>query len=773
MSKRRYACMLMVLVLVVLLCALAPAAFADELCTCQSAQNPDPECRCGCNGDSRSARRDALEEFLVYTMAAENEKDPAIQAELYRESVKLWDRYMDIVLRALSTELAAKEEPSAPGEVIGSEECPTDIYLTYDDVQEPAPAQESPAVTPETGAEEKTQGVEPQSVQGQLLEKFLLAMRRAEAETDPVRRDAYYAQAEMLWNEYMYSVTGANGPDMYMEGQPRKEHRHEKTKKQDAPATDTAPVFTAPMETPAAPETAASLSNRPEDIDVYLSEPLFDNTVEQGMTDFFGIPNPWTETDTLEEAIWISGVDVRLPGEEKLPQKMELLRYQALPGTIEADYSNGEEELMIRASLDEEGYILSGDYNTYSREWEEEIGGLRVDCLGDGKHINVAMFRLDDTAYALTMACGREGFGLTAEELAAIVEDMLPKTEADIYTEQTDIYADPVDIYADPKPVQLLNEMEKPEAELNGEIMVLYTGDVRCGIDEGFGYAGLKALRDSLEAQGYITILVDGGNAVQGAAIGELSGGEAIIDLMNALAYDVAVPGELELAFGAGQFGKLARSADFPYISCNFTLDEETVLEPYVIVEADGKRIAFIGLTVSGDTGRVAAALQNTVSSARMEGAEIVYVIAHTDVEAGDSPLAADIVANTIGIDVYFDNNGGDTAILSDRMGNDVVYVSCSPKLSGIGYSRINGAGAVVENGTWLWPNGTSAAMLFGVDNDISEMVQAAYEKLDMELNAQDDAESEQETAVMVVSGAEMAALEGPLTEYLAANGIE
>ena len=115
-----------------------------------------------------------------------------------------------------------------------------------------------------------------------------------------------------------------------------------------------------------------------------------------------------------------------------------------------------------------------------------------------------------------------------------------------------------------------LDKMEKQAVEKNGEIMILYTGDVRCGIDEGFSYAGLKALRDSLDAQGYTTILVDGGDAIQGGEIGKQSRGEAVIDLMNALDYNVAVPGDHETDYGDEQFLKLVRASDFPYISCNF-----------------------------------------------------------------------------------------------------------------------------------------------------------------------------------------------------------
>ena len=71
-------------------------------------------------------------------------------------------------------------------------------------------------------------------------------------------------------------------------------------------------------------------------------------------------------------------------------------------------------------------------------------------------------------------------------------------------------------------------EAQEPQAEKNGEIYILCTSDVHCGVDRGFGYAGLIQIRDTLEAKGYETILVDDGDSIQGENIGILSRGETI-----------------------------------------------------------------------------------------------------------------------------------------------------------------------------------------------------------------------------------------------------
>ncbi len=45
------------------------------------------------------------------------------------------------------------------------------------------------------------------------------------------------------------------------------------------------------------------------------------------------------------------------------------------------------------------------------------------------------------------------------------------------------------------------------------------------------------------------------------------------------------------------RFMELAEKAEFPYVSCNFTKNDELVFDPYVIREAAGLRIAFVGIT--------------------------------------------------------------------------------------------------------------------------------------------------------------------------------
>ena len=75
---------------------------------------------------------------------------------------------------------------------------------------------------------------------------------------------------------------------------------------------------------------------------------------------------------------------------------------------------------------------------------------------------------------------------------------------------------------------------EETKTDKNGEVYILYTSDVHCGIDQGFGYAGLKQMRDSLEAKGYETILVDDGDSLQGEFVGTMDKGKQLEELVDA-----------------------------------------------------------------------------------------------------------------------------------------------------------------------------------------------------------------------------------------------
>ena len=294
-----------------------------------------------------------------------------------------------------------------------------------------------------------------------------------------------------------------------------------------------------------------------------------------------------------------------------------------------------------------------------------------------------------------------------------------------------------------------------------GDIVILYTSDVHCGIDQGFGYAGLQQIRDSLRARGDTVLLVDDGDAVQGEPVGTMTRGEAIISLMNRLEYDVAIPGNHEFDYGMEQFLHLAEMAEFPYISCNFTHEGELVFEPSLILEAGGRKIGFVGVTtpetpisstpryfqneegefIYGFCGEeegeaLYRAVQQAVDDVRAQGVDYVVVLGHLgNAESARPWTYADVIEHTNGIDVLLDGHSHDTeqVTMKNKDGDEVIRSACGTKLACVGYCRIPVEGDITC-GLYTWNNPVSAPELLGIQNEMSQAVADATEELKAKL---------------------------------------
>ena len=299
---------------------------------------------------------------------------------------------------------------------------------------------------------------------------------------------------------------------------------------------------------------------------------------------------------------------------------------------------------------------------------------------------------------------------------------------------------------------------------LTKDLVVLFTSDVHCGIDQNFGYVGLEAIKENLEANGNYVLLVDDGDSIQGEPVGTMSKGEAIIDLMNDLEYDIAIPGNHEFDYNMETFLTLANDkANFPYISCNFNKEGELVFDPYVIKEFDGVKFAFVGVTTpqtlisstpvyfqdeegnfiygfcEDTTGEALyQAVQKAVDDARAEGADYVIVMAHCGNQAECSPWTyAEILENTNGINVLLDGHSHDTdqVTVKNKDGEDVIRSACGTKLNCIGYLRFSAEDGSYNAGVYSWPNSVSAPELLGLQNKMNAEVDEAVAELNEQLS--------------------------------------
>lgn len=299
---------------------------------------------------------------------------------------------------------------------------------------------------------------------------------------------------------------------------------------------------------------------------------------------------------------------------------------------------------------------------------------------------------------------------------------------------------------------------EEATPALTKDVVVLFTSDIHCGIDQGWGLTGVAAIRDGLSAKNHV-LLVDNGDAVQGETIGTLTNGSAVIELMNTAGYDIATIGNHEFDYGMENFLELAKKANFPYISANFNYKGELVFDPYIIKEFDGVKIAFVGVTTpntltsstpvdfqdeNGEyvygfcqdtTGeKLYAAVQSAVDAARAEGATYVVVMGHMGNEASCEPwMSIDVIENTTGIDAFLDGHAHETNACNEvknKEGKGVLRVACGTKLSSVGYLRIATDGKLAT-GLYNWTADIAAPELLGLTGTVADAVNEQTAKLD------------------------------------------
>lgn len=300
---------------------------------------------------------------------------------------------------------------------------------------------------------------------------------------------------------------------------------------------------------------------------------------------------------------------------------------------------------------------------------------------------------------------------------------------------------------------------EESAPALSKNLVILFTSDVHAGLDQGWGYVGLAAIRDGLAKENHV-VLIDNGDAIQGETIATMTDGRALVELMNAVGYDLAVPGNHEYDYGMENFLALSGEvAKFPYISCNFTYQGETVFSPYVIREFDGVKVAFVGITTpktltsstptyfqdesgeyvygfsQGDEGvNLYAAVQRAVDAARAEGAAYVIACGHLGTEASCEPYTSiDVICNTTGIDVLLDGHAHETNdgnAVKNKDGQDVVRVACGTKLANIGAVTITPAGEISSD-LYAWTGTVSPQEMFGLTGEVADAVAEKIASMD------------------------------------------
>ena len=260
--------------------------------------------------------------------------------------------------------------------------------------------------------------------------------------------------------------------------------------------------------------------------------------------------------------------------------------------------------------------------------------------------------------------------------------------------------------------------------EQTENIYIVYTNDVGGEVNGEIGYAGVKGYLDSLKKEKKYVSLVDSGDFLEGN-LAIKTNGEAIVDIMNAVGYDVVALGNQEFSLGLDVLSSAANRSKFPFVSCNIKYlgkgrNPLRKVKPYVIKRYGWTKIAFIGVvtpeTILRDGKPAYNAvtnngeplfyfyednegqalydqIQKTVDKVR-DRVDYVILLAHlgsnSTIEGFNS---YDVISHTNGIDVVID--GHSHTVISgegvpNKDGTMVVLTSTGEKLQNVGVLDIS-----------------------------------------------------------------------------------
>ena len=146
-------------------------------------------------------------------------------------------------------------------------------------------------------------------------------------------------------------------------------------------------------------------------------------------------------------------------------------------------------------------------------------------------------------------------------------------------------------------------------------VTILHTADIHAQLDvhdEFFweqgkpafkrrgGFATLRTMINALRRENPgNTLLVDGGDCFQGSGVASLSKGQAIVPLVNAIAYDLVLPGNWEVVYGKDMMIKDLNGYSAAKVCANmFHADGAAttpIFPPYQTFTIGGVKVGFIG----------------------------------------------------------------------------------------------------------------------------------------------------------------------------------
>jgi 2',3'-cyclic-nucleotide 2'-phosphodiesterase/3'-nucleotidase len=224
--------------------------------------------------------------------------------------------------------------------------------------------------------------------------------------------------------------------------------------------------------------------------------------------------------------------------------------------------------------------------------------------------------------------------------------------------------------------------MARAAAALEGDvaqISILHTTDLHGHILPTTDYAGNADLGGFARCvtqirrwrrQNRNSILIDIGDVYQGTEVSLRTNGALMIDLFNHLKYDAWIVGNHEFDWGLEPFMNALAKSEMPVLAANMSMEGKpsgevlpfAKIQPFILKELDGIKIAIIGLTTPGmpfwfrpefiqgfDFEYSVEPVRRAITKAKSDGADAIVLAGHMGLKprTGGDDFANNVFALT------------------------------------------------------------------------------------------------------------------------------
>lgn len=322
-------------------------------------------------------------------------------------------------------------------------------------------------------------------------------------------------------------------------------------------------------------------------------------------------------------------------------------------------------------------------------------------------------------------------------------------------------------------------------------IVILHTNDIHSNVNTAIGYPSVKGWKDYYTEQGADVLVLDDGDALHGFPIANLSNGENIVEIMNAVGYDAMTPGNHDFNYGTARLLELSKLMEFDLLSANFTdANKVPVFSSSKVYTVGDKKIGIVGistpetatktnpLNVKGyqfNEAEMAALVQAQIDQLVKDGADYVIALGHLGEDVESAPYrSTDLIALVTGLDIFIDGHSHTTLetgkLVKDKAGNDVLLAQTGSQFKAIGKITINGDTFTASLITEAKEDATVKALIDAQKAEIQPLLDQVVAKTAVKLDgARDPGVRTKETnlgdlaadALKYVSGADVALTNG------------